>query len=149
MYRRRRPDRLRCLCWQHPHRLAPMFYFYFAPPFYKTHAPSGEQAALFPQDEVDGWVTKMPPLTATARCHLFVAHRDTICLSHWPSLLERQQRIIRGEQMMCCKPPAVWHLTLPVLQTRSTWCPWQLLYRWKIDGARSENPIHIATTCLN
>jgi len=57
-----------------------------------------------------GWKSDMPP-----SCPYRAWNRDTICLSHWTSLLERQQGIVRGEQMMCCEPPAVWPLTAHVL----------------------------------
>lgn len=74
-----------------------------------TGTSSGEQAALFTRVCVgmrwmDGWQTSF-------HVTFLSLNRDTMCLSHWPSLLERQQR----EQMMCCEPPSAWPLTLRVL----------------------------------
>lgn len=37
-------------------------------------------------------------------CSPVVENKDDVRLSHWPSLLERQQRIIKRQQMMCRKP---------------------------------------------
>ena len=89
-------------------------------PIYR-HLQQGASCPFHPSVSVwGGWMGDKHANTICYRsmspfCPVVVWNRVAICLSHWPSLLERQQRIIRKEQMMWHKPPAVWPLTMPVL----------------------------------